>query len=197
MTRIIAIASLALSAGSACAQTVNLSIDIENPIISRGSSTDITLKAEFSTGDYAVAGIMTELVGVVSDGTITGTLSDWRLLSPMDGPGTTAGTYDDDLSMAGIVAGQLNFPPAGIFADPSNPIAFWQATFTAHWDGYGVIDFTTRTSRLDMYPERTSARSESRLDVLVEGSGQIWIPVPAPASAAPLLGLGLLARRRR
>lgn len=194
MTRTLAIASLALSAGTACAQTVNLTIDIENPVIARGQSTTVTLLAEFSTGDYAVAGIATDLVGEDALGSPAGRWSDWQLVAPMDGPGTSAGEPSGRFDVTGILAGQLNFPPARIYADPANPIAFWQATFTALEVGY--IDFSTRTSRLDMYPEMASGRSESRLDVLVEGSARLFIPVPAPASAAPLLGLGVLARRR-
>lgn len=195
MTRTFSIASLALSAGTVCAQTVNLSIDIRHPILSVGSSTPVTLRAEFSTGDYAVAGIATDLVGEDSFGFPSGRWSDWQLVAPMDGPGTSAGETSGRFDVTGILAGQLNFPPARIYADPSNPIAFWQATFTALEVGY--IDLSTRTTRLDMYPDMMSGRSESRLDVLVEGEAQIFIPVPAPGSAVVLLGLGALGHRRR
>ncbi len=196
MIRTIAIASLVLSAGAACAQTVNLIIDVEEPLILPGESTRVTLRAEFSTGDYALAGIATDLVVTDIVGDTEGRWSDWELVSPMDGPGTTAGGPTGEYDMTGILAGQLNFPPARIYADPSSPIAFWQATFTAGVAN-GIIDFATRTSRLDMYPTRGSSLSESRLDVVVEGSGFIAIAVPAPSSAAVLLGLGLLARRHR
>lgn len=152
MTRTFAIASLVLSAGlsagAASAQTVNLTFDIRNPILSVGSSTPVTLRAEFSTGDYAVAGIATDLVGAAALGTPSGRWSDWQLVTPMDGPGTSAGETSGRFDVTGILAGQLNFPPARIYADPSNPIAFWQATFTALEVGY--IDLETRTSRLDM-----------------------------------------------
>jgi len=80
-----------------------------------------------------------------------------------------------------------------IFADPTNPIAFWQATYTASAEG--VIDLSTDTSRFDVYVSRDSSLSESRLDRLDEGRGRITV-VPAPASLA-LLGLGGLAAARR
>jgi len=80
-----------------------------------------------------------------------------------------------------------------IFADPTNPIAFWQATYTASAEG--VIDLSTDTSRFDVYIDRDSSTSESRMSGLTEGSGTITV-VPAPASLA-LLGLGGLAAARR
>jgi len=113
---------------------------------------------------------------------------------------TAAGTSAGDASATGvdgILAGQLNFPPAMIFADPSSPIAFWQATYTAPddvTDGFDVA-LSTDTSRFDVYIDRERSASESRIDQLVEGSGTISV-VPAPASLA-LLGLGGLAAARR
>lgn len=197
MTRTFSIASLALSAGAACAQTVNLSIDIRHPILSVGSSTPVTLRAEFSTGDYAVAGIATDLVGEDSFGFPSGRWSDWQLVAPMDGPGTSAGETSGRFDVTGILAGQLNFPPAGIYADPVNPAPFFEATFTAPIDAGGGyrVDLLTETSRFDVYIDRESSTSESRMGVLVEGSAAIHV-VPAPASAA-VLALGLAATRRR
>jgi len=197
MIRTVAIVSLVLSAGAACAQTVELKIDIDQPDLLDGDSTRVTLIAEFSTGDYAAAGIMTDLVADVS-GDPPGFWSDLQLVSPMDGPGTSAGELDGADGITGILAGQLNFPPAMIFADPSNPIAFWQATFTARSYSEGFLELSTSTSRLEMYASRDSTLSESRLDVLVEGTGRITINVPAPASGGLLLlGLGPTMRRRR
>jgi hypothetical protein len=48
-----------------------------------------------------------------------------------------------------------------------------------------------------MYPRRESSLSESRLDLVVEGSERLFL-VPSPASGAVLLlGLGAATRRRR
>ncbi len=99
--------------------------------------------------------------------------------------------------MDGSIAGQLNFTLAGIYADDSNPIAFWSATYTAPAvvaDAF-TVDLSTDTSKFDVYIARDSATSQSRLADLTEGSGAIN-GVPAPASLA-LLGLGGLAAARR
>lgn len=169
----------------------SIRIDVANPTLFPGESTTITLSASYGDGDYAVAGIATDLV----DLTEREGFSDLTLVSPMDGPGTSAGTRVVS-GVTGIIAGQLNFPPAMIYADPSNPIAFWQATFTlGPISSREILDLETRTTRFDVYPEMMSGRSESRLDELTEGRASITL-IPAPGSAA-LLGLGLLAMGRR
>ena len=191
----ITIAALAATAGLASAQTVNINILIDEPLLAPGDSTALTLEASFTTSDYGVAGILTDLVADTT-ADISGAWSDWALVSPMNGPGTTPGVPDGSGGFEGIIAGQLHFPPAGIYGFPQNPILFWTATFTAPADAAGSrVDLSTRTSRFEVYPDRASVRSESRLDVLVEGAGQIHV-VPAPATGAAL-GLGLLALRRR
>lgn len=199
MTRTIATAALLLSAGAACGQTVNVNILIDEPVLAPGDSTTVMLEVAFTTADYAVAGIATDLLAdTTPTHDISGAWSDWQLVAPMNGPGTTAGAPDGMGNFTGILAGQLNFPPGGIYSAPQNPIAFWQATFTAPLDIGGFrVDLTTDTSRLDMYPRRESALSESRLDRVVEGEASLFL-VPAPASGAVLLlGLGAAARRRR
>jgi hypothetical protein len=180
-----------LGFAAAAAHAQNIQIDIADPTLFPGESTTITLSASYGDGDYAIAGIATDLV----DLTEREGFSELRLVSPMDGPGTSAGTRVVS-GVTGIIAGQLNFPPAGIYADPTNPIAFWQATFTlVDFTSYEILSLETRTSRFDVYPEMTSARSESRLDDLVEGRGVIQL-VPAPGATA-VLGLGVLAMGRR
>ena len=99
----------------------------------------------------------------------------------------------------GILAGQLHFPVgAGIYANDSNPIAFWQATYTAPADVSTpfIVDISTLTRRYDVYFDRSSSASEPRLDVLVEGSGTITV-IPAPASAVVLAVGAACVRRRR
>jgi hypothetical protein len=174
-------------------------MSVANPTLNPGESTTVTLSAQYGTSstDYAVAGVATNFV---SSGGSDG-WSDIALVAPMNGPGTSAGVASAT-GVDGVIAGQLNFPPAGIFADPTNPIAFWQATYTAPAvvaDAF-TLDLSTRTTRFDVYVGRDSSLSESRLADLTEGSGAINV-VPAPASLA-LLGLGGLgglaaARRRR
>lgn len=177
-----------LSSG-ALAQAITA--DIDGDIVPGGRFT-LMLSASYGGTDYAVAGIATSLV--INDA--QGVFSGARLVAPMDGPGTSAGVIGAG-SIDGILAGQLNFPTAGIFADPSNPIAFWEADFDidASLSGPVVLDFETVTSRYDVYLARDRASSESRLGDLTEAAGQVIIP--APASGVLLLaGLALAARRR-
>jgi hypothetical protein len=185
-------AILAVAGVAAAAAAQSIDISVANPTLNPGESTMVTLSAGYGGTDYAVAGVATSFISSVgSDG-----WSDVALIAPMNGPGTSAGA-PSGTGVDGIIAGQLNFPPAGIFADPTNPIAFWSATYTAPAvvDTPFTVDLSTDTSRFDVYVARDSSLSESRLADLVEGSGAINV-VPAPASLA-LLGLGGLAAARR
>ncbi len=190
MKKAFALVAVAGVAAAATAQSID--IDVANPTLGPGESTVVTLSAGYGGSDYAVAGIATNFISSVgSDG-----WSDVQLIAPMDGPGTTGGA-PSATGVDGIIAGQLNFPPAGIFADPTNPIAFWSATYTAPADVADAftVDLSTDTSKFDVYIAMDSGTSESRLGDLTEGAGAINV-VPAPASLA-LLGLGGLAAARR
>ncbi|MFI4916497.1 MAG: PEP-CTERM sorting domain-containing protein [Phycisphaerales bacterium JB060] len=186
------VAILAVAGVAAAATAQSISIDVANPTLNPGESTSVTLTAGYGGSDYAVAGIGTDFISSVgSEG-----WSDLALVAPMDGPGTSAGAASTS-GVDGIIAGQLNFPPAGIYADDTNPIAFWSATYTAPADVAEAftVDLSTNTSRFDVYIDMMRATSESRLSDLREGAGAINV-VPAPASLA-LLGLGGLAAARR
>ncbi|MGD1915255.1 MAG: hypothetical protein ACFCBV_03595 [Phycisphaerales bacterium] len=192
MLRTAPLISLAAVSGAAFAQPA-ITIQIDDPVLLPGESTTVTMFAGYGRGDYAVAGIETDFVtSVGSDG-----WSDVRLLAPMGGPGTAPGGASPS-GFDGILAGQVNFPDPDLYADPTNPIAFWQATYTAPIDAGAAfdIDLSTVTRRYDVYFTSSSSRSESRLDELVEGSGTITV-VPAPASAVVLAFGALCFRRRR
>lgn len=159
-----------------------------------GQSTTIRLEASFDASrDYCVGAVVT---WVDSSAGAQG-LGDLRLVGALAGPGTSAGAITER-GVRGILAGQLN-GLGEIYGDPSNPIAFWEATYTAPIDvaePFEVV-FETRTSRFDVYPRRDSARTESRLDGFQDDMVSIRV-VPAPASAAVLLGvLACTGRRRR
>ena len=189
MIRVTTAAVLAL-AGTALAQ-YEITIDVETPVLMPVESTTVTMFVGYGGTDYAVAGLMTNLVtSVGSEG-----WSDAALVAPMDGPGTVVGALSST-GYDGIIAGQLNFP-RHFYADPTNPIAFWEATYTAPIDITAPfdVDVSTATSRYDAYPHRQSYTSESRLADLVEGTATIRV-IPAPASAS-LLALGMFATRRR
>ena len=196
MKRSLGASAVAALASTAAAQVVGVSIEIDQPVLAPGESTTVRLVASFPDTDYALAGVALD---VLYDTPIAEPRSHWSdlcLLPPFDGPGTPHTLEADRVD--GIIAGQLNFPPAMIYADPTNPIAFWQATFTVPFDADGGyrVDLTTEVTKLDAYIARDSSTSESRLDILVEDSTSIVV-VPAPASAAVLLGLVATRRRRR
>ena len=182
----------ALAHGQAALNGVN--IIVEDTTLAPGESTTIRMEAYFDPALYCMGGIATSLVS--SAGSVG--LSDLRLLAPMDGPGTTAGARSGT-GVDGIISGQLHgFIGAGIYGDTTNPMPFWEATYTAPPTTTDplTIDFLTETTRFDVYLVRDSARSESRLDVMHEGFAQINI-VPAPAGALVLAGLALPALRRQ
>lgn len=186
-----AITVLAVAGFAAAAHAQRIDIHIAEPTLRPGESTTITLSASYGAGDYAIAGISTDLI----DLTEREGFSDLMLIAPMDGPGTSVGSIVV-AGVEGIIAGQLNFPPALIYADPTNPIAFWQTTFTlGDITSRTILELETRTSRFDVYPEMMSARSESRLGDLVEGRASAVL-LPAPAATA-VLGLGALTMGRR
>jgi len=182
--------------GIASAQTVGVTIDVDNPVLAPGESTTVTLFASFDDADHALAGLGMDLL---FDSPIAAPRRHWsglEYLPPFDGPGPPPGSVTDT-SIDLIIAGQLQFPPAMIYADPSNPIAFWRATFTAPLDAgrFYEVDLVTDVLRFDVYVAPDSSTSERRMDVLVEGEATIAV-VPAPGTAA-VLALGLAATRRR
>ncbi len=193
MQRISNIATVAtLTCASTALAQLAITIEVDDPVLMPGESTVVTLLGGYDAPDFAVAGIATSLVtSVGSEG-----WGDAMVLSPMSGPGTSAGV-PGLTGIDGIVAGQLQFAGAGIAADPTNPIRFWQATYTAPTDLLVPfeIDLSTMTSRYDVYLEIFVGTSESRLDDLTEGAATIRV-IPAPASAL-ILALGACAVRRR
>ena len=93
-----------------------------------------------------------------------------------------------------ISDGQLNFPPAGVYADPVNPIAVWRANFEVTDFTPRQISFRTETRTASIYPQRESATSEQ--PPWAEGAGAIRV-VPAPGAVAlGLLAIAACGRRR-
>lgn len=182
---------LAAMAGSALADGERLFFEISTDTISPDRpSAVVTLWAGFDARDYAVAGVATSVRA--SEGS-------WfalHLPPPLAGPGTSPGRpADGGRAVEGIIAGQLNFPTAGIFADPSNPIAVWRGEIEVFDFTPREIDLSTITSRFDVYFARDASGSLSRLPTLTEASVTIAV-VPAPGSLA-VLAIGLVAGRRR
>lgn len=97
---------------------------------------------------------------------------------------------------AGILAGQFHWWQEPQSTDTSNPIPFWEATFTApQVGGTSAVHLSAFTGRFDVYPHETTSSSESRLDGLTEGAGTITV-IPAPASAIVFVGVAAWRGRR-
>ena len=184
--------TLLTAAATALAQPV-ITIDVEHPVLMPGQSTTVTMFAGFGGTDYAMAGLATDFFSSVgSQG-----FADAMILDPMDAPITIVTPGEaTSRGIEGIIGQQLHFP-TDILADPTNPIAFWTVTYTAPVDTTAPfdIDLMTMTMRYDVYIDRMSATSQSRLADLTEGAATIRV-IPAPASAL-VLALGAVALRRR
>ena len=189
MLRIATLITLVV-AGAALAQ-YEITIDVENPVLRPGESTLVTMYAGFDRRDYAMAAVQTQLVATM--GSIG--LSDATLVRPMNGAGTRLGMAAPT-GWVDIKAGQLHFL-ADIIGDPTNPIAFWQVTYTAPAEVVVPFsnDLSTISTQYDVYILRDSPRSETHLAELAEGSATIHV-IPAPASAL-VLALGVFVTRRR
>lgn len=190
----LATAALLLASAAASAQIAanGITILVDDPVLEPGQSTTVRMEAYFDPRDYCMAGLETSLL---SSAGVQG-WSDLSLVRPMNGPSTTAGMIDDT-GVSGIVAGQLHGFSA-IYGDPSNPITFWEATYTAPTDVAAAFEvgLTTDTIRFDVYIEYSSATSGSRLGDLAEGEATIRV-VPSPAGMVVLGGLLLTVGRRR
>ncbi|MEQ9095201.1 MAG: hypothetical protein RIE32_02945 [Phycisphaerales bacterium] len=186
--------ALLLAAGAASAQIAanGITILVDDPVLEPGQSTTVRMEAYFDARDYCMSAVATSLLSSAGAQGLEGP----RLLGTMDGPGTTAGVIDG-AGVTGIIAGQLHML-GGIYGDPSNPIAFWEATYTAPSDVAAAFDvgLTTETSGFFVYLERDSHLYESRLDDFAEGEATIRV-VPAPAGVVVLGGLLVAAGRRR
>lgn len=189
-------AATILAAAAAHAQTVGVTIDIDEPVLAPGDSTRVRLIASFPASDFAFASTELDVLADAGGVDITGSWGDLSVLPPMDA-GPPSGRVTDR-GIEGILAGQLSFPPAGIYADPANPIAFYEFTFFADPDDGGgyFVDLTTMTNRFDVYTDRGSAEATSYLDILTEDAATIFV-IPAPAGVLVLAPFALAMRRRR
>lgn len=158
-----------------------------------GESAIVSMYAAFPSTEYAFAAIVTDLISSTGS---TG-WSDYGIPRTLRAPGWSDGTP----TMTGIeqiAAAQIHLPPAGPLPDESNPILFWEGTYTAPNDVSTPFDLTlaTQTTRFEIYFSIDEFGTRSHLPVLIEGEATIHV-VPAPASFALLLLGGLTAPRRR
>ncbi|MFG0285152.1 MAG: GC-type dockerin domain-anchored protein [Phycisphaerales bacterium JB039] len=147
-----------------------ISIVADPPVLRAGERSIVTLWAGFPLHLYAMATIELD---VELPGGLDG-WSAWELVKPMDGPFTSAGA-PAPTGITDIVARQLHFPPSPT-TDPSNPIAFWRATYTAPPAPRSFdVNLATATSRYDVYIDYSFPDAVSQLSGLAEGSGVIHV----------------------
>ncbi|MFG0282837.1 MAG: hypothetical protein ACF8R7_00305, partial [Phycisphaerales bacterium JB039] len=158
-----------------------LTFVVSNDISPARPSATVTLYAGYDPGGYAqafaFAGAGLE-VGASEPG-----WSSQQTLPGGSGPGSDGGALaPGGARVEGLNVNQIHFPPGGVFADPTNPLPVWQATFEVTDFSARSIDIFTETSDYfvytDLYPSR-----QSRLDTLIEGAGVIRV-IPAPGASA-------------
>jgi hypothetical protein len=196
-TAILAAAALTLAATLAHAQMPGeVIIEIDRPVLAPGESTTVRLWAGYdSTRDFAMGVVATSLLANSGGVRISDAWSDVALAPPMDGTGSRPGVPDAG-GFADILAWQFHWWQDPAATDRSDPIVFWEATFTAPLESSTFeVELSTRTTQFDVWYAQDLSTLQSRLAGLTEGSGQITV-IPAPASAVVLLGV-LATRRRR
>ena len=181
-------AALGMAAMASASVTPNTyEIRVSNKVSPTEPSTTVEVWAEWDSDlFYAFAAAEWNLLGDTT-GDFSGPASAFS------DAGQTDGTPMDG-NVTGIVTGQLQFPPGSLFADRSDPILIWSATWSTTDFTDRTVDLVTATARYSLYVDDTGLSSDVTSTV-IEAVGEIHV-IPAPASLA-LLGLGGLAATRR
>ncbi|MFG0283043.1 MAG: hypothetical protein ACF8R7_01355 [Phycisphaerales bacterium JB039] len=176
-----------------CAQA-EVRLESEKSELAPGESTVVRMYAAFPPAEFAFAGIVTDLLS----STGSSGWSDFGIPAALRAPGSSDGT-PTAMGIEQIIAGQIYFPPAGPWPDLSNPMLFWEGTYTAPRDVSVPFDLSlaTQTTRFDTYFSMHEFGTRSHIVGLIEGEGTIRV-VPAPASLAlVVMGGATVSRRRR
>jgi hypothetical protein len=186
-------AALLCPPGAAAQNTWFFEVEYSDPagvINSLDDTARVTLWVGFDPNLYAFSA--GHLSVTASDDLHAGVWSDIERL--LTGPGSKEGTAVDG-TVKDIITNQLHFPSANIFADTSNPIEAWTAVWRTENLHNRLVPLSTATTRFHVYVDENGV-SESFLDSLVEGVGEIVV-VPAPGILAPgLLAVAIVGRRR-
>jgi hypothetical protein len=176
--RLIATAVVA-AASAAFAQTdlYTIEIQIDRPVLEPGEFARIFLAPAFDTQrDWANGGVSLDFVAPDMGAGI----SDLAGVAPWG----ISGAWNPvrcDAGICGFIAGQLNFPSAGIYADPRSPLPAFTFSYTAPDVSEPTeVVFETQTHRFDVWVDRDTSESASRLDELTEGRATILV-VPCRA----------------
>ena len=170
MTRLIHVPIAAMALAASAQSQTEITIEVDKPRLNAGESCTVTMWASFPTVYFAMCCVETDFLSSVG----ASGWGDLKLLR-LQGPSSTAGAPSPD-GIAGIVANQLSWPFPG-FTDTTNPIDFWQATYTAPSVVARSFDVvcSTETSLFHIYLEFGSDETESLLASLVEGKAVIAV----------------------
>jgi len=161
------------------------------PVLSRETpSTTVTLRASFPRADWAFAGAWLDVHASEPAWSEPKALIDW---SPGQMPGMVT---PDGRGVTDVSVGQLWTFARG--PDAANPIAVWQATFTAtDFSTAREILFSTATERFLVYIDPTGMirTPEPRTPIDIEAAIRV-IPAPAPVALLALAGIAATTRRR-
>ena len=184
-------------AAPAWGQTVGAFFEVSNDLSPSQPTATVTLWIPVPDDLYALAGVLFD--AHLDDPAGPGVGTAWS--DPMRGPGldasgTNPGTISPDgLAVLGALPGQLHFPPAGIIADPTDPIAAWSATISTADFTRRDLTLTTDIERIQFYVSETRATA---IDLIIGDARATVAVVPAPGVGTALaLGLGLAGARRR
>ncbi|UYV13344.1 MAG: hypothetical protein NCW75_03445 [Phycisphaera sp.] len=157
-------------------ESYTIEIQVDRPVLEPGEFARVILAPAFDTSrDWAMAAVSFDLAAPRMGEGISG-LSG---MPPWDS--MPSSPIRCDIGLCGFLAGQLNFPAADIYADPSSPLPAFEFSYMApDVSEPAEVVFETRTNRFDVYPDRESSVSASRLDEFTEGSATILV-VPCRA----------------
>lgn len=195
------VAGAAAAAVGLCApawgQTTGAFFEVSNDLSPSQPSATVTLWIPVPRDLYALAGVRFDALMDDPAGPVGASAwSDPMRLPGLGAPGTNDGTVSPDgLAVLGAVAGQVHFPSAGLFADPSDPIAVWTATVSTTDFTARDLVLTTDIGRIQFYESEFSSTAVDR--VIGEARSTVAV-VPAPGTGAVLVvAMGLCGVRRR
>lgn len=146
-------------------------IEVDRPVLEPGETTEVRLLAGFdSDRDWAIMTVFGDLR--MSDGSEG--MSDFGRGPHLRGPGCDP-VVVEPWGLSGICSWQYQSETSAIVADPSDPMIYFTAQFTASADMDRVIELTSENQVYRVYPVRLELRWESRLDELIEGSATLTI----------------------
>ncbi|MEQ8844585.1 MAG: hypothetical protein RIB58_06995 [Phycisphaerales bacterium] len=191
--------AIGVLAGTASGQAIGAFFEVSNDLSPSQPTATVTLWVPVPDDLYAVAAVAFDaFLDPAPDAAPSAAWSDPMRAVGFDAPGTSDGVVSaDGLAVLGALPGQLNFPAAGIFADPSNPIAVWSATISVDDFTPRGVDVRTDIRRSTFYVGDSSAMSVDR--AIGDARATVMV-VPAPGVggvlALGLLGVGARSRRR-